>query len=387
MPSNMYTARSLAWPLSLAWIVLIAYASLYPFSDWRNSIGTCGDFLWAPLPRYRLFSDMLANAVGYVPLGFLLALAARASLFRHGGRYFWQLVVMVIWAVAGAAALSWSMEWAQCWLPARRTSNLDVFLNVAGAWVGALLAAVSVRIGLQQAWTQWRMHWFAKGTRWAQVLLILWPCALLFPVELPFALGQVWERLTWQIVTGLQGTPLGSHWVWWEVSNSPKPAWAQMATIVVGLLLPLLLAFGTITQKRHRFVALVLLFTAGCGATVVSWWLGFGHWEHFVSQAYLVRWALIAAWALAMLALWLPRSWILGSALLTAIALLWLVNAYASAVYFEWLLESSMQRSFIHFYGLTRWLGWIWPWLTLLWLLQYVWRLLREHATSSTMRA
>ena len=68
--------RTSAWPLALTCIVLIVYASLYPFGEWRDQGLSPFSCLWSPLPRYWTGFDVAANLLGYFPLGFLLALTA-----------------------------------------------------------------------------------------------------------------------------------------------------------------------------------------------------------------------------------------------------------------------------------------------------------------------
>lgn len=71
--------KSAAAPLALCWVALIAYASLFPFTGWRNQ----GLMPWAyideALPQYWTRFDVLANFAGYAPLGLLLTLAWSAS--------------------------------------------------------------------------------------------------------------------------------------------------------------------------------------------------------------------------------------------------------------------------------------------------------------------
>ena len=100
--------RTTAWPLSLAFICLVVYASLYPFSEWRDQEISPLRFLTAPFPRYWTGFDVGINIAGYAPLGFLLALSALRS--RRLG---WAVTVATL--VAGA--LSLSMETLQTYLP------------------------------------------------------------------------------------------------------------------------------------------------------------------------------------------------------------------------------------------------------------------------------
>ena len=71
--------KTSAWPLSLMYIGLLVYASLYPFVDWRYQGITPWAFLANPIPRYWSGFDVAINILGYGPLGFLLTLSAMRS--------------------------------------------------------------------------------------------------------------------------------------------------------------------------------------------------------------------------------------------------------------------------------------------------------------------
>ena len=133
MPRASVNTRSSAIPLALLFAAMILYASLYPFEGWRWPGSPLWSFLWAPLPRYWTWFDVLSNLVGYAPLGFLLAL----GLLRSGwGRWAWPIAVLL------PLALTLSVEVAQHFLPRRVPSNLDLGLNLCGSLLGASSAWV-----------------------------------------------------------------------------------------------------------------------------------------------------------------------------------------------------------------------------------------------------
>ena len=57
--------------LALAYLALIVYASLHPFSGWRDPGLSPIYFLTAGWPRYWTAFDLLTNVLAYLPLGFL----------------------------------------------------------------------------------------------------------------------------------------------------------------------------------------------------------------------------------------------------------------------------------------------------------------------------
>jgi len=56
-------------------VPLVVYASLHPFSGWRDRGLPPFAFLTAPFPRPIPVFDVVANIIGYMPLGFLAVLA------------------------------------------------------------------------------------------------------------------------------------------------------------------------------------------------------------------------------------------------------------------------------------------------------------------------
>ena len=117
--------------LALAYAALIMYASLHPFSGWRETGLSPLAFLEAGWPRYWTSFDVAANILAYLPLGFLLTLA----LQRTPGQWLPALI-----AALSGAAISLGVETVQAWLPSRVPSNLDLASNALGSALGALLA-------------------------------------------------------------------------------------------------------------------------------------------------------------------------------------------------------------------------------------------------------
>lgn len=119
--------------LFLAYTLLIAYASLLPFTGWRVPAGDVLHFLtvW---PRYITRHDVFINILAYIPLGLLAAL----TLYRW--RKHDTTIVPIIIATATGAALSLSMETLQVFIPGRVAELTDLLTNTAGSLLGAILA-------------------------------------------------------------------------------------------------------------------------------------------------------------------------------------------------------------------------------------------------------
>lgn len=352
--------KSAAWPLALSYAALIVYASLFPFSDWRDQGLAPWSYLSAPWPRYWTGFDLGINVVGYLPLGFLLAVAMLRS-WPTGSA---PLAVAV--GGAGGALLSFVMEALQSYLPVRIASNLDLGLNAAGALAGAGVAAGLVRIGLISRWSRARSRWFVDESRGALVLLALWPLALLFPPAVPFGLGQVFERLEEAIAGWLMDTPFLEWLPLRQFELQPLVPAGEMLCVTLGLLVPCLLAFTVARSLPRRALLAAGVLLAGVGASALSAALSWGPLHAWAWMGAPV-WAGLALAVLAMLGL-LPVSRRLGMVLLLLAVLLHLslLNQAPLNAYFALTLATWEQGRFIRFHGLAQWLGWLWPFVVIL---------------------
>ncbi|MBK0391127.1 VanZ family protein [Ramlibacter algicola] len=358
--------KTSAWPLAQAYAVLIVYASLYPFSGWRDQGIAPWAFLASPWPKYWTAFDLLANVAGYAPLGVLLALAVlrRASAASGGG-----IGRAVGLATLAAAVLALAMEGIQSYLPERVPSNLDAALNTLGAALGACVAGALERWGAVDHWSRFRVRWFVDEARGALVLLALWPFALLFPAAVPLGLGQVLERLEAALGEWLADTPFLGWLPVRDVELQPLVPSAELACVALGVLAPCLLAHSVMRSVGRRATATLVLVLVGVGVTALSAALSWGPSHAWAWLSLPVRVGLVAGLVLALLLLALPRR---GSAavLLLALALhLSLLNQAPTSAYFAHTLQAWEQGRFIRFHGLAQWLGWLWPYAVLVYVL------------------
>ena len=87
-----------------------------------------------------------------------------------------------------------------------------------------------------------------------------------------------------------------------------------------------------------------------------------------------VRAALVSAMVLATALVWVPARASAALALLALGVNLSLINQAPMSPYFEQTLFLWEQGRFIRFHGLAQWLGWLWPFATLVYVLSLVWR-------------
>jgi VanZ family protein len=356
--------KTSAWPLAAVYVGLIVYASLYPFVGWRDQGVPAWLFLIAPLPKYWTAFDVVSNVLGYMPLGFFLTLGAlRTAHLRWA-----------VWlAVPVATVLSMTMETLQIYLPTRVPSNLDLALNIVGGALGALSGWGLEKLGVLQRWNRFRADWFVSDTRGALVLLALWPVALLFPTAIPFGLGQVMERLESSLADWLADSPFLEWLPVRDIELQPLLPVSEWLCVLLGLVIPGLLGYCIIRQAGKRLWFLIWMAALGVGVSGLSAALSFGPEHAWIWLNESVRGALTVA--LVMLALLLtapPRA----AAALAVLALgvdLSLINQTSTDPYFEQTLFMWEQGQFIRFHGLAQWLGWLWPFAALLYVLNRVW--------------
>ena len=355
--------KSSAWPLALLYTALIVYASLFPFADWRDQGLNPFSFLWQPLPRYWTWFDVCINVLGYLPFGFLLCVGCLRSD---------RVAYAVLIATIVATLLSLGMETTQSYLVRRVASNVDLALNSAGAFSGAVCASLLHRVGGLAYWSRIRSRWFVPKARGGIVLLASWPFALLFPTAVPLGLGQVVERLEAGLADWLADTPYLKWLPVREIELQPLLPGPAAVCIALGLLIPCLLAYCVVRGGRRRAVTLLALLSLAVGVTALSAALGFGPqhaWDWLDEPS---RAGLLVALILASLLLFIPQRVAAALALLALGIYLALLNQATVGPYFLLAVNGWEQGQFIRFHGLAQWLAWIWPFALLVYLVALI---------------
>lgn len=235
---------------ALAYILVIIYASLQPFIDWRTLAGGFGDFLFEPWPRWITVDDVLFNFAAYLPLGFLLALGLCARCNTQAA---------VALAAVACVALSFTLEAAQQYLPARIASNVDLLVNSSGGAVGALIALLfspGQRLGRTVA--QLRRRWFVSGARGDAALILagLWLITQLHATLIVFGNGD------------LRGSLDLARWF----AHTPRSYLTAEAGVVMLNLtgLGLLLACAARDTAAGYWRAMALIFAGACALKIAA---------------------------------------------------------------------------------------------------------------------
>lgn len=356
--------RSSASPLALLYTALIVYASLYPFVGWHVPGVWPLAFLGLPWPRGWTWFDLVANLFGYLPLGALIF----GALVRTGNRPRPSLAA----AVVLGTLLSFTMEFLQNFLPSRVASNVDLGLNAVGTLLGALLGTAVHRHGGVDRWQSARDRWFVRRSAGGLALLLLWPAGLLFPLPVPLAVGQVLDQVHKGIVAAVRDTPAAPWFEGWsdgEPERAPLSPASEFSLIALGLAAPCAIAFSISRPGWRRLVLALGAAAIGALTTTLSTALNFGP-QH--ALAWSTPQALAAfgfAAVLVALVSLAPRRAATGLGLMALTAMVTLVALAPTDPYFAQSLQAWEQGRFIRFHGAARWVGWLWPYGAIAYLL------------------
>jgi VanZ family protein len=354
-----------------AYLLLIVYASWFPFSGWRSSGLSPFAFLNLQPQRYWTGFDVMVNVVGYMPLGVLLVLALHPAV-----RGMWAVLV----AALGGLLVSGTMEVVQNYLPSRVPSNLDLLTNAGGCLAGAVIGAWFAPMLLDQSRLyRLRRRWFSSYASQGLVLVALWPLAQVYPQGYLFGNGQILPTLSewlseWldadiDLVTLLRGdTPMSVEQYWLSET-------IITACGMTGAALTLL----CLTRRGAPRLSLVLAL-AGTGLVVKTLasslffapdnalvWITPG-----AEGGFLIGLIMLAGLAFA------PQVAQRRLAVVTLVLSLIVVNTIPSNPYFISTLQSWQQGKFLNFNGAAQFLGMAWPFLALWFLLLPSHRLNRQ---------
>jgi VanZ family protein len=358
-PDRPVSGSALARLGFAVYVLLVGYASLYPFTGWADSGISWFAFLTAPLPRYVTAFDVAANIVGYLPYG-LLCVHALYPYAR--GRAAFSV------AAGSALVLSLALEAAQGYLPSRIASNVDVLCNLIGALAGAGFGVrVSERVLAGGALRRWRSATFQAGlgTDVGLVLIGLWLFTQLNPAMLLFGAGDLRD---WLAAAG--GAEYRA-----QLFIAIEALTSAANLVAVTLLVSVIAAPGRPVGKL--LVALVLLALAVKAAA-------FGILMRAENPlAWLTPGAargLIGGIVIALLAAKLPRTARLVLAAVLLMAATVLVNLAPPNPYLAATLKVWQQGHFLNFNGLTRLVGVFWPFAALGYL---IWLATAQRGTAS----
>jgi len=340
----------LALYLALGYTLIVVYASLSPFSGWRDPGHPPWHFVAEPWPRYLGLFDLVVNVLAYIPFAALTTVAFLPGLRpRFAG----------LLALLAGCALSLAMECLQAYLPQRIPSVSDLATNAVGAGLGAVLAARAGSIPiLVRPLAHWRERLFLPGGAidLGIALVGLWLFSQLDP-SLPL-LGIVFfsEGVQAQMA-GMVGDP---------ATRLLGPVSVTLNFVSLGLLLMLLMR-----SKRAALAAIALMVCMAAGTKLVAAMALMRSEAAFLWVSKEVAWAIVAGACFVAASALLPRRWVrmvCATTLSAAIALALVrpgeMQSFLSLRLFRW-----ADLQLLHYTGLAAAVAGAWPYAALLYLL------------------
>ena len=346
----------------LAYLLLIVYASWFPFSGWRSSGLSPFAFLVLQMPRWWTGFDVMVNIVGYMPFGTLIVLALHPR-------------VRGVWAVAVAAVVgllvSGTMEVVQNYLPSRVPSSLDLLTNAGGCLAGAVIGAWFAPMLLDRSRLYLlRQRWFAAHASQGLVLVALWPLAQVYPQNYLFGNGQIlpllsewlsdWLDTDIDLVTMLRG----------DVPMSVEQYWLSETIITACGMTGAALTLLCLTRRGAPRLSLMLaLVGVGIVVKTLASSLFFAPDNAFVwvtpgaEGGFLIGLIMLAGLAFA------PQVAQRRLAVVTLVLSLIVVNTIPANPYFVSTLQAWQQGKFLNFNGAAQFLDMAWPIIALWFLL------------------
>jgi hypothetical protein len=176
----------------------------------------------------------------------------------------------------------------------------------------------------------------------------------------------VFERLELLLVDALQDTPFLDWLPVRDIELQPILPGAEMVAVALGGLIPCLIGYGVIRGLARRAMFMLLLLSSGVLFTALSAALSYGPDHAWVwLDGPPVRAGFIGAALLMLLTLWVPHRVAVALALLALAVQLTLLNQAPENPYLAQTLQIWEQGRFIRFNGLAQWLGWLWPFAAL----------------------
>lgn len=348
VPVTTARASPLARFMLLAYVLLVIYASLHPFSGWRDQGIEAFAFLAGGLPRYITTFDLITNFAAYLPLGFFLQLALYPRV---------RGLPALTLAGLGGCALSLALEALQTYLPSRIPSNLDVATNSLGACAGAVLA-LRFSVGLIGSGRIYAMRhrWFVSGAQFdvGLVLLALWLFTQLNPVTLLFGNGDLRGLL--------EPAPAALH---------PAVVFIQVEAVVAACNLTAVgLFLSSLTQEGGPLSRLLLvLFALALAFKTIAVGVLLKAQNIFAWMTHGALLGLVTGACILALALALPRAARLALAGLLLMAATVLVNQAPENPYLANALQQWPQGYFLNFNGVTHLVSLAWPFVAVFYLM------------------
>lgn len=354
----------------LAWLLLIIYASLYPFTGWQHVGLPLQVYLFADMPQYWTGFDATINVLGYIPLG-ILAVYALHPRIRN--------ITAMLLALLLGITVSGTMETLQTFLPNRVASNLDFLTNSLGALIGAVIGSRSSHLVLERSRLRRLRHrWFTSEASRGLIILALWPLAQIYPQSYLFGNGQCLPVLSEWLSAWLD-TPIDlGDLLRSGAQLSVEQYWLVETVITASSTSAVLLAlFYMLREKAPRAFLLSALLIAALAVKTLASALLFMPQNAFAWVTAGAAGGLLVGIALLTGLVFLPALQQRRVAVLLLALSLATINIAPANPYFVATLETWVQGKFLNFNGAAQFLSLLWPFSALWFLLHSTHR--RRH--------
>jgi len=348
----------LARGCALAYLLLLADATLSPWTGWRDRGIDPFGYLIAPWPSYVTLFDVLVNVLGYVPVGFLLVF----SLYPHV-----RGSAAVIAASLVCIALSMVLEAVQTFLPARVASLSDLGANALGAVVGAGLGQVLIGPLLERGWLRTlRWRWFQRGATAGLLICLFWILALVYPDPYAFGSGGLLRDWLQPVIEGWGAAS------WWQ----PNPRQIFVGEALVSFFS--IVSAGVVylsTTRLHAPAIRLLFFFLGISVAVqsVAARLSGVFVQPLVWLTSGTRLGLVVAVIVLLALSRMQPSWRASVGILTLVATILLASVLPENPYYVSAGNVWVHPPFLNLHGLTTVVHQIWPFAALLLLVWSLW--------------
>ncbi|MGZ5779554.1 MAG: VanZ family protein [Burkholderiaceae bacterium] len=349
------------------YLLLIIYASWYPFVGWHSNGLSPFAYLFAPLPHYWTVFDVVTNIIGYAPFGVFVVFALYPAV---RGVY-----ALALAAVCGLL-LSGTMEAVQTFLPTRVSSNLDFLTNIGGAIAGAMIGVMLTPKLLERSrFLQYRRRWFLREAGRGFVVIGLWPLAQIYPQGYLFGHGQLIPILSsWLSDWYATSIDLGAM-LRHGVELSPEQYWLSEAIMTAcGLTGALLTLLCLLRKNAPSALLAALLMVSALTVKAMASALFFAPENAFAWLTPGAQGGLLFGTAMVFGLAFAPPIAQRRIAVIMLVISLLVVNIVPANPYFVVTLQTWVQGKFLNFNGAAQFLSLFWPFFALWFLLHSVHR-------------
>ncbi len=338
----------------LCYLVLVIYASCYPWAGWRSTGLAPWSYLFEGLPRYWTTFDLITNVAGYVPLGTLLMFALYP---RVAG------ALATCYAVLAGVLLAVLLECVQSYLPSRVPSILDLITNASGVLIGALAGQrLSAPMLGQSRLRALKSRWLGARSSAGLIVVALWPLAQIYPQPYLFGHG-LWLPTLSTMLSDWFDTPIDiGRLLWRDISLDIEHfLLAEIVVTALGMTAAVLTLLCQTRRQAPRLLLAIALLLAATMTKALAHAVLFSPSDAFAwLTPSAVSGLLVGAVMLAGLS-FAPVAAQRRAAIVALAICLLLLNILPSNPYFLSTLSEWVQGKFLNFNGAAQFLSLFWP--------------------------